>query len=63
MKICFFKNELIEVLINHPAKNAVLNNKKIKVPEKYIKAIIQNDAIKKIGVNLSGDNIFLCANL
>jgi phosphoenolpyruvate phosphomutase len=38
--------------------NLVSVNKKIKVPEKDFKAVIENDRVVKIGVDFSGKNAF-----
>ncbi len=41
--------------------NRVLVNRQIKPPQKDFKALIENDRIVKIGVDLSGPNAYFCA--
>ena len=54
-----FDKKLLERLIAMKG-NRVLINKKIEVPEKDFKAVIDNDRIIKIGIEFSGKNAFAC---
>jgi phosphoenolpyruvate phosphomutase len=57
-----FDKKLLERLIAENG-NRVLVNKKIAVPEKDFKAVIENDRVVKIGVEFSGENAFACLPL
>jgi phosphoenolpyruvate phosphomutase len=56
-----FESLLAKRLVEGVAENAVLINKRISPPEKDFKAIVENEIIREIGVNLSGPNAFFCA--
>lgn len=56
-----FETALLKKLLGHDAKNAVLINKLIKPPEKDFKALVENEMVKEIGINLFGQNAFFCA--
>ena len=55
--------DLIKLLLKSKDKDCVLINNKIPPPEKDFKALILNDRINKIGVNLMGDNVAFLAPL
>ena len=57
-----FERELLERLISENG-NRVLVNKKIGVPEKDFKAVVENNRVVKIGVEFSGENAFACLPL
>lgn len=57
----FFERELLKKLIEEKYANCVLVNRKIKPPKKDFKAVIENDIVIKIGVDLSGKNAFFSA--
>ena len=54
-----FDKKLLEMMINKK-ENCVLVNKKIKLPEKDFKAVIENERVKKIGTEFFGKNAFAC---
>lgn len=58
-----FSNSLLIDIINSEEKNCVLVNKEIHPPEKDFKAIIIDEKIIQIGVNISGPNIVFLAPL
>jgi len=55
-----FDSSLVAKLIKAEG-NRVLVNKSIKPPKKDFKALIENDKVTKIGVELSGPNAYFCA--
>jgi phosphoenolpyruvate phosphomutase len=57
-----FDRKLLERLITEN-RNRVLVNKKIAVPEKDFKAVVENNRVVKIGVEFSGENAFACLPL
>jgi phosphoenolpyruvate phosphomutase len=59
----FFEKKLLDRLVEEKSANCVLVNKKIKPPEKDFKAVIENNQVKKIGVEFSGRNAFFSAPL
>ena len=59
----FFEKKLLNRLIEEKNVNCVLVNKKIKPPEKDFKAVIDDNQVKKIGVEFSGRNAFFSAPL
>ena len=56
-----FEGGLLERLLRHPSENAALINNVIEPPERDFKALVENDVVKKIGVELSGRDTFFCA--
>ena len=54
------RKKLLEMMINNKKENCVLVNKKIKLPEKDFKAVIENERVKKIGTEFFGKNAFAC---
>jgi len=58
-----FSGNLVKLLLKSSYKNCVLVNKEIPPPVKDFKAIILNDRISKIGVNLFGQNAAFLAPL
>jgi len=54
-----FEQKLMKKLINKK-ENCVAVNKKIKLPEKDFKAVIENERVKEIGVNFFGKDAFAC---
>ena len=54
-----FEKKLLERIIDEKG-NRVLVNKKIEVPEKDFKAVIENDRVIKIGIEFIGKNAFAC---
>jgi len=54
-----FEKSLLGKLINREG-NCVLVNKKIKLPEKDFKAVIENDRVVRIGVEFFGKNAYAC---
>ncbi|MFX1409380.1 MAG: sugar phosphate nucleotidyltransferase [Promethearchaeota archaeon] len=58
-----FSENLVRLLLKSKDKDCVLVNKEIPPPVKDFKAIILNDRINKIGVNLFGDNTAFLAPL
>jgi len=59
----FFDGKLLRKLIEKESSNCVLVNRKRKPPKKDFKALIRNNRIIKIGVGLSGKNVFFLAPL
>jgi phosphoenolpyruvate phosphomutase len=57
-----FDKKLLERLIAENG-NRVLVNKKIAVPEKDFKAVVENNRVVKIGVEFNGKNAFACLPL
>ena len=57
-----FTKKLFKNIIKRD-KNMVLVNKKIKPPKKDFKALIKNEKILKIGVDLTDKNAYLCLPL
>ena len=55
-----FEKILIGKLIE-TRDNRVLVNREVKPPEKDFKALIENNMVIKIGVDLSGPNAYFCA--
>ena len=58
-----FSENLVRLILKSKDKDCVLVNKEIPPPVKDFKAIILNDRINKIGVNLFGDNTAFLAPL
>ena len=58
-----FDKKLLDYLINKKYTNCVLVNRRIKVPKKDFKAVIENDRVVKIGVEFFGENTFFSAPL
>ena len=58
-----FEPSFVEKLLKTDNNNYIPINKKIPLPEKDFKALVIDDVIKKIGVNIFGDNAFFCAPL
>jgi phosphoenolpyruvate phosphomutase len=56
-----FDKGLLKRLVQCVFSNAALINNTIKPPDKDFKAVIHDDIIKKIGVNLFGDDAYFCA--
>ena len=56
-----FDKKLLKKLLNAKSSTSVLVNNKIKPPEKDFKAVIENNIVKKIGVNFFGDNAYFSA--
>lgn len=56
-----FEAKLLERLLNHPSENGALVNNVVEPPEKDFKAVVKNGAIKKIGVDLFGQDTYFCA--
>jgi phosphoenolpyruvate phosphomutase len=56
-----FEAKLLERLLNHPSENGALVNNVVEPPEKDFKAVVKNGFIKKIGVDLSGQDAYFCA--
>lgn len=56
-----FWEKILGNLLNGKYNNCVLVNKQIKPPEKDFKGEIVNNCIKRIGVNVSGENAFFLA--
>jgi choline kinase len=59
----FFEKGLLKKLVEEKYSNCVLVNRRIKPPKKDFKAVIENDKVIKIGVELSGKNAFFSAPL
>lgn len=59
----FFERKLLERLVNEKYPNCVLVSREIKPPEKDFKAVIENNRVVKIGVEVSGRNAFFSAPL
>lgn len=58
-----FSDNLLKLLLNSPDTDCALVNKEIPPPEKDFKAILKDDRICKIGVNLSGPEAAFLAPL
>ena len=58
-----FSENLVKFLLNSKDSDCVLVNKEIPAPIKDFKALILNDRISKIGVNLFGENTAFLAPL
>jgi len=58
-----FNPMLLERLINTKRNNYVLVNNTIPLPEKDFKALVLDNKIMKIGVNIFGENAYFCAPL
>ena len=58
-----FSDNLLEKIIKIKHPNCVLVNKEIPPPKKDFKALITNDKIEKIGVNLFSNNAYFLAPL
>lgn len=58
-----FSNLVLEQLINSEEENCVPVNKEITIPKKDFKALIINEKIIRIGVDISGPNIAFLAPL
>ena len=56
-----FEKKLLGSIINANQENAVLVNNKIKPPEKDFKVQIENNTVRKISVDISGENAFFLA--
>ncbi|MBS3101891.1 phosphocholine cytidylyltransferase family protein [Candidatus Woesearchaeota archaeon] len=56
-----FEKDLLKRLIDSEYNNCGLVNNKIPPPEKDFKALISNNLIKKIGVDVFGENAFFLA--
>ena len=56
-----FEKELLEKLLNEKHPNCVLVNNTIKPPKKDFKGKVNNNIIKKIGVNIEGKTTFFLA--
>jgi len=57
-----FTDKLFKELLQKKGSHVAINNK-IKPPEKDFKAKIEDDKIKKIGVDLDGDSTYFCLPL
>ena len=56
-----FEKSVLKKLIESEVENSVLINNKIKPPKKDFKGKIENGLVKKIGVNVFGENCFFLA--
>jgi len=55
-----FESRVLEMLINTNSENVVLINKDRPPPEKDFKALVVDNHVKKIGVDVTGENAFFC---
>ncbi len=58
-----FEPSFIVKLLKTDNNNYIPINKKISLPKKDFKALVINDVVRKIGVDVFGDNAFFCAPL
>ncbi len=56
-----FESSLVDKLLNKCDFNCIPINNSIAAPKKDFKALIENDEVKKIGVNIFADNAYFCA--
>ena len=56
-----FETCLLERLVQDSAENGVLVNRLITPPQKDFKALVENETVREIGTDLSGQNAFFCA--
>lgn len=52
---------LFQLLLKSKPRNSVLINEQIVPPKKDFKALIKNGVVKKIDINLKGNNVYYCA--
>jgi choline kinase len=56
-----FQDDLLTELLKEESPDAVLLNNKVELPEKDFKAIVEDNLVKKIGVDVKVNNASFCA--